>query len=66
MGLAINECKMKYILSTSRDVLRIGSQITADNYTCDIVKECMKMMSVWRSSTGSLLPIGAIMVSIGN
>ena len=34
MSLALNEGKTKYMLSTSRN-----SQITADNYTFDIVKE---------------------------
>ena len=46
MGLAVNEGKTKYMLSTSRDVRRIASQITADNYTFDTVNE-PKMMSVW-------------------
>ena len=39
MGLALNEGKTKYMLSTSGDVERIDSQITADNYTFDIFKE---------------------------
>ena len=39
MGLAVNEGKTKYLLSTSREVQRIDSQITADNYTFDTVKE---------------------------
>ena len=34
MDLAVNKDKTKYMLSSSRDVQRIGSQITAD-----IVKE---------------------------
>ena len=38
MGLALNEGKTKYMLSTSSDVRRIDSRITADNYTFDIVK----------------------------
>ena len=39
MGLAVNEDKTKYMLSTSRDVRRIYSQVTADNYTFEIVNE---------------------------
>ena len=73
MGLAVNEGKTKYMFSTSRDVWRIDSRITVNNYTFDTVKEFIlapplppKMMSVWRSNEGSLLPTGAIMVSMGN
>ena len=39
IGLAVNEGKTKYLLSTSRDVRPINSQITAGNYTFDTVKE---------------------------
>ena len=39
MALAFNEGKTKYMFSTSRDVLRIDSRITADNYTFDTVKD---------------------------
>ena len=39
MDLAVNECKTKYMFSTSRDVRRIDSRITADNNTFDTVKE---------------------------
>ena len=39
MGLAVNEGKTKYMFSRSRDVRRIDSRITADNYTFDTVKE---------------------------
>ena len=39
MDLAVNEGKTKYMLSTSRDVQHIKSEITTDNYTFDIVKE---------------------------
>ena len=38
MGLAITEGKTKYMLSTSRTVRRIDSQITVDNYIFDTVK----------------------------
>ena len=56
IGLAVNEGKMKYMLSASRDLRRIDSLITADNYTFDTVKEFVylgspfapKMMSVLR------------------
>ena len=39
MGLAVNEGRIKYIFSTCRDVRRIDSRITANNYTFDTVKE---------------------------
>ena len=39
MNLAVYEGKTKYMLSISRDVRRIDSQITADSYTFDTVKE---------------------------
>ena len=32
MGLALNEGKTKYMLSTNRDVPRMGSQITPNGY----------------------------------
>ena len=37
--LAVNEGKTKYMLSTSRDVRCIDSQITTDNYTFETDKE---------------------------
>ena len=39
MGLAANEGKTKYMLSTSGVVLRMRSEITANNYNFDVVKE---------------------------
>ena len=39
MDLARNKGKTKYMFSTSRAMRRIDSQITADNYTIDTVKE---------------------------
>ena len=39
MGLAVNEGKTKYMLSTSGFVPRMGSQITANSYNFDVVKE---------------------------
>ena len=39
MALLVIEGKIKYMLSASRDVWSIGSQIMADNYTFDIVKK---------------------------
>ena len=38
MGLAVNEGKTKYMLSTSGDVPRMGSQ-TANCYNFDVVKK---------------------------
>ena len=46
MGPAVNEGKTKYMFSTSRDVRHIDSQITADNYTFDTVKEFIYLGSV--------------------
>ena len=37
--VAVIDGKTKYMFSTSRDVRRIDSRITTDNYTFDIVKE---------------------------
>ena len=39
MNLAVYEGKTKYMLSINRDVRRLDSQITADSYTFDTVKE---------------------------
>ena len=39
MALTVNEGKITYMLSTSRDMRRIDSQITEDSYTFDTVKE---------------------------
>ena len=39
MGLAVNEGKTKYMLTTSEVVPRMGSQITANSYNFDVVKE---------------------------
>ena len=39
MGLAVNEGKTKYMLSTNGNVPRMESQITANSYNFDVVKE---------------------------
>ena len=39
IGLAVDEGKAEYIVSTSRDVRRIDSQTTADYYNFDIIKQ---------------------------
>ena len=39
MGLAVNEGKKKCMLRTSGVVPRMGSQITANSYNFDVVKE---------------------------
>ena len=71
MGLAVNEGKTKYMLSTSRDVRCIDSQITADNYTFFVQSMNLymlaslfppKMMPVRRSNAGSFLPTSTTMV----
>ena len=38
MGLAVNEGKTKYMLTTSGVVPRMRSQITANSYNFDVVK----------------------------
>ena len=45
MGLAVNEGQTKYMLSTSRNVRRIDSQIMDDDYTFDTVKELIYLES---------------------
>ena len=68
MGLTVNENKTKYMFSTSRDVRRIDSQITADNFTFDTVKEYIYLGSTVTTKNyvnlkiGSLLPTDATMV----
>ncbi|XP_060665548.1 uncharacterized protein LOC132797786 [Drosophila nasuta] len=39
VGLAVNEGKTKYMLSTSREARRLDSQVVADNYMFEVVKE---------------------------
>ena len=39
MDLTVHEGKTKYVLSTSGNVPRIGSQVTANIYNFDLVKE---------------------------
>ena len=39
MGLTVNVVKKKYILSASGVVPRMGSQVTANSYNFDVVKE---------------------------
>ena len=39
MALAVNEGKTKYMLTTSGVVPRMGSQITANSYNFDVVKD---------------------------
>ena len=39
MGLAVNDGKTKYMLTTSGVVPRLGSQITANSYNFDVVRE---------------------------
>ena len=44
-GLEVNGGTTKYMLFTKRNMRRIGSQITTDNYTFDMVKECIYFVS---------------------
>ena len=51
MGLAVNEGKTRYVLSTSKDVQHIDSQITADKSRNLFISASTlppKIMSVWR------------------
>ena len=75
MGLAVNGGKIKYMLSGSRDVRRIDSQITADNYAFETVKEFVYLGFAVTTKTDvsleikrriTLAPTGATMVSVGN
>ena len=69
IGLAVNEGKTKYTLLTSRDVRRIDSQITADDYTSGTVKAFVYLGSTVKNYVGlaiKLLPADATMVSMGN
>ena len=50
MGLAVNEGKIKYMFSTSRDVGRIYSRIESRNLFILTPPLPPKMMSVWRSN----------------
>ena len=45
MDLEVNENKTKYMMPTSRDKRRIGSQITVNNYVFNIVKEFVYLSS---------------------
>ena len=50
MCLTVKEGKTKYMLSTSRGVHHINSQITADNYAFNTVKEFIYLGSVVRTT----------------
>ena len=39
MGLAVNERKTKYMLTTSGVVPRMGSQITGNSHNFDVIKD---------------------------
>ena len=39
MGLVVNEDKTKYMLSTTKEAARTGSNITVDSYTFEVVQE---------------------------
>ena len=49
IGLAVNEGKTKYMLLRSIGLRPIGSQLTADNYSFDTVKELIYLSSVVNS-----------------
>ena len=53
VGLAVNEGKTKYMFSISRDVIDLIESRNLFNLAPLLPP---KMMSVWRSSAGSLLP----------
>ena len=55
MALAVNTDKSKYMMSTSRDVWCVGSQITADSYTFDVVKEFIYLGTVISNSCQQVL-----------
>ena len=39
VGLAVNEDKTKYLLSTNKESRRLGQHVTVDNYTFEVVKD---------------------------
>ena len=57
MGLAVNEGKTKYMFSTSRDVLRIDSRVTTDNYTFDTAKKFFYLGSAVTTKNDASLDI---------
>ena len=64
----------RFTLDQRKDMRRIDSQIMADNYTFDTIKEFIYLGSAvttkndltLRSNAGSLMPTGATMASMGN
>ena len=66
MGMAVNEGKTKYTLSTSRYLRLIDSQITADNYTFDTVNEFIYLDSAITTKNNVSLEIKLIMITLVN
>ena len=72
MGLAVNEGKTKCRFSKSREVQRIDSQITADNYSFDTVNEFIFLGFVVTTKNDVSLEIkrritlGSIIIPMGN
>ena len=56
MGLAVNEGKKKYMLRTSGVVPRMGSQITANSYNFDVVKEFIYLGTTINTNNDVSLP----------
>ena len=69
MSLVVNYGKTKYMLSPSGAMPRMGSQIMANSYNFDVVKELIYISTAINTKNDvnlELLPTGAILVSIGN
>ena len=73
MGLAVNDGKTKYMLTTSGVVPRLGSQITTNSYNFDVVKEFIYLATdiTYKQrrqpeNQAQSHSIGAILVSTGN
>ena len=64
IGLAVNESKKKYLLSTAKDS-SIGKSVEIDGYNFEVVKDFVylgssintDMTSVWKSDVGLLLKV---------
>ena len=66
MDVAVNEGKTKYMLSTNRGMWLIDSQISADNYTFDTVKEFIYLFSVFTTKNDVSLDQIKLRITLAN
>ena len=57
VGLAVNEGKTKYMLSTTRNTRRVGTHVIADNYTFEVVPEFIYLGTAVNSNNDISLEI---------